>query len=420
MERATILLFEYAIGLVIAVILICLCLLIHKRIKSLILSTWLSIILGILAGILWSSFICPWIGPRPPLIFFLPAVVIGGLIGYLCGFFQKVFIKISIIILAISFILLSGRIDYCIIISPDIQSLIKITIKTDKSIYEIGEKIYVEVSIKNKFNKVNTISGIASFQILSYKKKFWAPFIWSPVSLKSKNLKSNKKERIYLYPGYKKKLKYNLSDLKWDSLYSSFWPKRPLNDFIKIGKFRIVFNIQTEKKIFSSNEVTIKIVCKKCQDIVKILEDNIIGKDTVYIKLKNSKPKKFISSIYWSPLSSQLPVGEEYNPWIWDSKCRYFIFSAFTEDNVNLLDYLPEYKKFADMDRSLWWIPERQILYLVDIEKQTIEKILEIGPKEIFTLNQKFYTKDGKIYFKAGKLYLIDLEKKTPQEVEKS
>lgn len=154
------------------------------------------------------------------------------------------------------------------------------------------------------------------------------------------------------------------------------------------------------------------------QEKIEILDDNIIGQDTLYINFTNSKPKKFIASIYWSPLSSQLPVGEQYNPWIWDDTRKYFIFSTFEGDNVYLPDYLPEYKKYVSEDKTMWMIPEKQALYLVDINGETITQILEIGPKEIHALNQKFYKKDGNIYFHANKDYLINLQSRTCQEAE--
>lgn len=151
--------------------------------------------------------------------------------------------------------------------------------------------------------------------------------------------------------------------------------------------------------------------------VVEVIPDNIIGQDTLIIRLSDSAPQKFISSIYWSPFSSQMPIGDRYNPWIWNKDKQYFIFSVLSEKKVDYSEHIDAIKYLSD--EQLRMGPQKQIIYLVDINSQEITPLLKLEPKEIYCINQMFYFENDSIYFRANKVYLIDIKQKSCIEVKK-
>lgn len=149
---------------------------------------------------------------------------------------------------------------------------------------------------------------------------------------------------------------------------------------------------------------------------IEIIPSKAIGgAATVIVRLQGSEPQEFSARTYGSPYSSQMPIGEEFNPWIWSQDKRYFIFSTLSKELVDYGEFFPFLKRetlkhFVDG-------PKMQTIYLVDIENQELSPIATLTPKDIYCLNQKFFIKDKNIFFSANKEYLIDIKNKKAVEV---
>ena len=149
---------------------------------------------------------------------------------------------------------------------------------------------------------------------------------------------------------------------------------------------------------------------------IRLVASKDLGQEVIAITFDRAQRKDVVASIYCSQISDALPG----HPWIWDETQTYFIYSAFEGDMVYLPDYLPEMQvDNPKRDELRWMIPEKQVLYLVDVSSETITRILELGPQDIYTICQYFYRREGRIYFRANKNYVIDVERKTAIEVEK-
>jgi len=117
------------------------------------------------------------------------------------------------------------------------------------------------------------------------------------------------------------------------------------------------------------------------------------------ISLSDSELKTYISSLYFSPLSSTIPG----NSWVWSKNKQYLIFSVLSKDSIDYFKF--EGESFKG--------PKKQNIYCFDRSDRKITQILELYPKDISCLYQRFYVRGTKLFFQAKYVYEVDLKKKT-------
>lgn len=121
--------------------------------------------------------------------------------------------------------------------------------------------------------------------------------------------------------------------------------------------------------------------------------------------------KEFMASFYRFPISGTRPSGAPFVPYVLDDTRSLLIFSALEGELVDISNNVTSSKEMlSDIHtEAAGKIPSKQVLYMVDVSKETITKILELGPNEIYAYSQKLEIKDKKVYFQATKDYVIDL-----------
>jgi len=176
------------------------------------------------------------------------------------------------ILLGITVLLFMVSIGYCQdqpLQQFDKGSPLELTIKSDKQVYEVGEEIWIQVTIRNASERKQILSALG-FIVSSDNIK--SP-IYSPVKFSDNTFDDNpyKREMVTLQSEEKRVLKYNLYNLKWDILSSSLWASKQFNKYIRPGKYSIYFDsVIGDQKDYTprpnnltSNTITIEVVEKK-------------------------------------------------------------------------------------------------------------------------------------------------------------
>lgn len=187
---------------------------------------------------------------------------------------------------------------------------LEISINSDKSIYEIGAEIWINVTIRNDTTKSLIISG-PGFEISSDRDE---AAIHSPVRFVDNTFDDtpNEQEELVLQPYETKSLKYNLYNLKWGNIFSSQWASKEFTAYAVPGKHSVFFTMSEKFKglcgkegysLFKSRIINIEIVAAGPWPSLRIPKGYV------------SRNNFIIEFALTNYLKSDIKIWERWNSW---------------------------------------------------------------------------------------------------------
>jgi hypothetical protein len=158
----------------------------------------------------------------------------------------------------------------CLILSPWLQlalqaqaearenvlDAIQCSIKVETEIWSQGKPILVVVRLTNASSKEVDLLGIYTFELAGARQ---VPY-WSPVNIRNGTpleleyeVDGNgggrvPKRVIHLGPGETKAMRFDISNLLWNTTHSSRWPYQKLFEVAPKGNCNLTFKVETDHR----------------------------------------------------------------------------------------------------------------------------------------------------------------------------